>query len=98
LKKKGGRGGSNVAGGCYLNMREGIRAEYLHYPWKTTLEIWYRHWFLHPWTTKLGLILRRIFGPRENWQLERAAAEHNTYRNNRATATLVEARWTKCSW
>jgi hypothetical protein len=47
LKKKGGRGGSNVAGGCYLNMREGIRAEYLHYPWKTTLEIWYRHWFLH---------------------------------------------------
>jgi hypothetical protein len=45
LKKKGGRGGSNVAGGCYLNMREGIRAEYLHYPWKTTLEIWYRHWF-----------------------------------------------------
>jgi hypothetical protein len=23
LKEKGGRGGSNVAGGCYLNMREG---------------------------------------------------------------------------
>jgi hypothetical protein len=43
LKKKGGRGGSNVAGGCYLNMREGIRAEYLHCPWKTTLEDWYRH-------------------------------------------------------
>jgi hypothetical protein len=38
LKKKGGRGGSNVVGGCYLNMREGIRAEYLHCPWKTTLE------------------------------------------------------------
>jgi hypothetical protein len=45
LKKKGGRGGSNVAGGCYLNMRKGIRAEYLHCPWKTTLEDWYRHWF-----------------------------------------------------
>jgi hypothetical protein len=38
LKKKGGRGGSNVASGYYLNMREGIRAEYLHCPWKTTLE------------------------------------------------------------
>jgi hypothetical protein len=34
-----------VVGGCYLNMREGIRAEYLHCPWKTTLEDWYRHWF-----------------------------------------------------
>jgi hypothetical protein len=45
LKKKGGRGGSNVASGCYLNMREGIRAEYLQCPWKTTLEDWYMHWF-----------------------------------------------------
>jgi hypothetical protein len=45
LKKKGGRGGSNVASGCYLNMREGIRLGYLHCPWKTTLEDWYRHWF-----------------------------------------------------
>jgi hypothetical protein len=26
-------------------MREGIRAEYLHCLWKTTLEDWYRHWF-----------------------------------------------------
>jgi hypothetical protein len=38
LKKKGGQGGSNVAGGCYLNMWEGIRSRYLHCPWKTTLE------------------------------------------------------------
>jgi hypothetical protein len=45
LKKKGGRGGSNVAGGCYLNMWEGIRSGYLHCPWKTTLEDWYMHWF-----------------------------------------------------
>jgi hypothetical protein len=43
LKNKGGRGGSNVASGCYLNMREGIRSGYLHCPWKTTLEDWYRH-------------------------------------------------------
>jgi hypothetical protein len=34
-----------VAGGCYLNMWEGIRAEYLHCPWKITLEDWCKHWF-----------------------------------------------------
>jgi hypothetical protein len=64
LKKKGGQGGSNVAGGCYLNMREGIRAEYLHCPWKTTLEDWYNigftsvknqarpHTAMYPWSQR----------------------------------------------
>jgi hypothetical protein len=45
LRKKGAVGGSNVAGGVYLNLRDGMKNRYLSYPKNTSLTEWYRKWF-----------------------------------------------------
>ena len=45
LRKKGAVGGSKVAGGVYLNLRDGMKNRYLHCPWNTSLTEWYRKWF-----------------------------------------------------
>jgi hypothetical protein len=45
LRKKGAVGGSKVAGGVYLNLRDGMKNHYLHCPWNTSLTEWYRKWF-----------------------------------------------------
>jgi hypothetical protein len=44
-KKKGGARGSNVAGGPYLNLRDGMRAEYLNVPLSSSMNDWYKKWF-----------------------------------------------------
>jgi hypothetical protein len=45
LRKKGAVGGSKIAGGVYLNLRDGMKNRYLHCPWNTSLTEWYRKWF-----------------------------------------------------
>ena len=44
LRKKGS-GGSKIAEGVYLNLHDGMKAQYLHYPWNTSLDEWYKKWF-----------------------------------------------------
>jgi hypothetical protein len=45
LKKKGGAGGSKVAGGAYLNLCDGMKAEYLNVPFSSSMRDWYKKWF-----------------------------------------------------
>jgi hypothetical protein len=45
LKKKGGTGGSNVAGGAYLNLHDRMKAEYLNVPLNSSMRDWYKKWF-----------------------------------------------------
>ena len=45
LRKKGAVGGSKIAGGVYLNLRDGMKNWYLSYPWNTSLTEWYKRWF-----------------------------------------------------
>jgi hypothetical protein len=34
-----------IAGGVYLNLHDGMKAQYLHCPWNTSLDDWYKKWF-----------------------------------------------------
>jgi len=45
LRKKGAVGGSKIAGGVYLNLRDGMKNRYLSCPWNTSLTEWYKKWF-----------------------------------------------------
>jgi len=45
LRKKGAVGGSKIAGGVYLNIRDGMKNYYLSCPWNTLLNEWYKRWF-----------------------------------------------------
>jgi hypothetical protein len=45
LKKKGGAGGSKIAGGAYLNLQDGIKVEYLNVPLSLSTRDWYKKWF-----------------------------------------------------
>jgi hypothetical protein len=45
LKKKGGVGGSKVAGRAYLNLHDGMKAEYLNVPLSSSMKDWYKKWF-----------------------------------------------------
>jgi hypothetical protein len=45
LKKKGGMGGSKVARGAYLNLCDGMKAEYLNVPLNSSMKDWYKKWF-----------------------------------------------------
>ena len=45
LRKKGAVGGSKIAGGVYLNLRDGMKNRYLSCPWNTSLTEWYKRWF-----------------------------------------------------
>jgi len=45
FRKKGAVGGSKIAGGVYLNLRDGVKNRYLSCPWNTSLTEWYKKWF-----------------------------------------------------
>lgn len=45
LRKKGFQDGSNIAGGVYLTLWDGMKQEYLNCPWNTSLGDWYKKWF-----------------------------------------------------
>jgi hypothetical protein len=45
LRKKGSQGGSKIAGGVYLRLRDGMKQECLSCPWNTSLGDWYKKWF-----------------------------------------------------
>ena len=45
LGNKGAVGGSKIAGGVYLNLRDGMKNRYLNCPWNTSLTEWYMRWF-----------------------------------------------------
>jgi hypothetical protein len=45
LWKKGSNGGSQITGGVYLTLRDGMKSEYLSCPWNTSLGDWYKKWF-----------------------------------------------------
>jgi hypothetical protein len=45
LRKKGSQGGSKIAGGVYLTLRDGMKQEYLSCHWNTSLVDWYKKWF-----------------------------------------------------
>jgi len=45
LGKKGAVGGSKIAGGVYLNLRDGMKNRYLSCTWNTSLTEWYKRWF-----------------------------------------------------
>jgi len=45
LRKKGAVGGSKIAGGVFLNLRDGMINHYLRCPWNTSLSEWYKKWF-----------------------------------------------------
>jgi hypothetical protein len=40
-----GPGGSQIADGVYLTLRDGMESEYLSCPWNTSLGEWYKKWF-----------------------------------------------------
>jgi hypothetical protein len=39
------KGGSKIAGGVYLTLRDEMKQEYLNCPWNTSLGDWYKKWF-----------------------------------------------------
>jgi hypothetical protein len=45
LKKKGGVGGSKIARGAYLNLRDRMKVEYLNVPLSSSIRDWYKKWF-----------------------------------------------------
>jgi len=45
LRKMGAVGGSEIAGGVYLNLHDGTKNRYLSCPWNTSLTEWYKRWF-----------------------------------------------------
>jgi hypothetical protein len=45
LKKKGGSGGSKIARGAYLLLRDHMKAHYLNVPLNTMMRDWYHKWF-----------------------------------------------------
>ena len=45
LRQKGGAGGSKIAGGVYLNLRDGMKSHYLSWLWNTSISDWYKRWF-----------------------------------------------------
>jgi len=45
LRKKGAVGGSKIADGVYLNLRDRMKNRYLNCPWNTSLTEWYKKWF-----------------------------------------------------
>jgi hypothetical protein len=45
LRRKGSQGSSKITGGVYLTLRDGMKQEYLNYPWNTSLRDWYNKWF-----------------------------------------------------
>jgi hypothetical protein len=45
LRKKGSKGGSQITGGVYLTLRDGMKSEYLSCPWNTSLGDWCKKWF-----------------------------------------------------
>jgi hypothetical protein len=45
LKKKEGAGGSKIARGVYLNLHDGMKAEYLNVPLSSSTRDWYKKWF-----------------------------------------------------
>jgi hypothetical protein len=45
LKKKGGAGGSKIAGGAYLNLQDGMKAKYLNVLLSSSMRDWYKKWF-----------------------------------------------------
>jgi hypothetical protein len=44
LKKKEGAGGSKIARGVYLNLHDGMQAEYLNVPLSSSTRDWYKKW------------------------------------------------------
>jgi hypothetical protein len=44
LRKKGSKGGSQITGGVYLTLRDGMKSEYLSCLWNTSLGEWYKKW------------------------------------------------------
>jgi len=46
LRKKGAVGGSKIAGGVYLNLRDGMKNRYLSCPWNTSLTEWYKRFYI----------------------------------------------------
>jgi hypothetical protein len=44
VRKKGSQGGSKIAIGVYLNLRDEMKTHYLNYPWNTSLSEWYKKW------------------------------------------------------
>jgi hypothetical protein len=38
-------GGSKVAGGAYLNLRDRMKAKYLNVPLSSSTRDWYKKWF-----------------------------------------------------
>jgi hypothetical protein len=45
LRKKGNEGGSPVAGGCYLRLRDGLASAWLGSKHQTATKHWYKRWF-----------------------------------------------------
>jgi len=45
LSKKGAVGGSKIAGGVCLNLRDGMKNWYLSCLWNISLTKWYKRWF-----------------------------------------------------
>jgi hypothetical protein len=45
LKRKGGSGGSEIAGGAYIVLRNNMRAQYLNLPLNNSIRDWYKKWF-----------------------------------------------------
>jgi hypothetical protein len=45
LRKKGAQGGSKIMGEVYLTLQDGMKQEYLNYPWNTSLTDLYKKWF-----------------------------------------------------
>jgi hypothetical protein len=43
--EEGVEGGSQIAGGVYLTLRDRMKSEYLSCPWNTSVGDWYKKWF-----------------------------------------------------
>jgi hypothetical protein len=62
-------GGSKVAGGAYLNLRDGMKAEYLNVPLSSSMKDWYKKWFYVQLEQELFVAydIAQIPEQHENW-------------------------------
>jgi hypothetical protein len=77
LKKKGGTRGSKIAGGAYLNLHDGMKAEYLNVPLSSSTRDWYTKWFYvqQEQETFVACDVTQIQEQQENWSVRPSSAE-----------------------
>lgn len=77
LKKKGGAGGSRIAGGVYLNLWDGMKSHYLLMPLSSSLTNGYHKWFYiqQEARSEVACDILRVPETQDTWSVRPSAEE-----------------------